>query len=146
MQLRIHRNVLFKSKINKLSNLSGEVLPVYYFVSSTNKLIDKNEIEASRILISKELRKLKLYSKKKKNFWLLVKFNLPYTKKSAQSRMGKGKGGIDSYKCYLNVNSIIFKMRGISDTLANRFCNLIRRKLSFDLFIYKKDNSIVTKI
>ena len=89
---KIHRTVLFKQKILTFPCVSTVTDSVYYYISTENKLIDKNEIEASRIIITRELRKIKALSKKKKNFWINVNFLLPYTKKSAQSRMGKGKG------------------------------------------------------
>jgi len=118
----------------------------YYFVSAENKLIDKNEIEASRVVISRELRKLRVLSKKKKNFWVLVNFDLPYTKKSAQSRMGKGKGAIDSYKCFIHINSVIFKLRNINNTVASRIYNTISSKLSFSVQLYVNHLGSLSKV
>lgn len=146
---KIHRNVLFKDKIVPLSFIKNDISSfssIYYFVSAENKLINKNEIEASRIIISRELRKLKSLSKKKKNFWILLNFHLPYTKKSAQSRMGKGKGAIDSYKCFIHINSVVFKLRNITNSIALRMYNLISSKLSFSLHLYVNDHDSFNKI
>jgi large subunit ribosomal protein L16 len=145
---KIHRKVLFKNKIIPFPSFGNSLTgsSIFYFISSENKLIHKNEIEASRIVISRELRKLKSLSKKKKNFWALLNFNLPYTKKSAQSRMGKGKGAIDSYKCYVNINTIIFKLRNISTSTALRIYNLISSKLSFSLHLYVNNFNLFYKV
>jgi large subunit ribosomal protein L16 len=133
---KIHRNVLFKEKIVTFPSLNSVSDSCYYYIAQENKLIDKNEIEASRIIITRELRKIKALTKKKKNFWININFLLPYTKKSAQSRMGKGKGAVDRYRCYIYINTIIFKIRNINQQVAIRIYNLISSKLSFFLHLY----------
>lgn len=146
---KIHRNVLFKTKIEQLKASVEALVPnelIYYYISIENKLIDKNEIEACRVVISRELRKIKALSKKKKNFWINVNFLLPYTKKSAQSRMGKGKGGIDKRRCFIYINSIIFKIRNIPQNIAIKIFNLISSKLSFFINLYTNNNGIFLKI
>jgi len=141
---KIHRNVLFKQKIVMFPHILSSNDVYYYYVSQENKLIDKNEIEASRIIITRELRKLKALSKKKKNFWININFLLPYTKKSAQSRMGKGKGAIDTHRSYVYINTIIFKVRNITQAVAIRILKLISSKLSFFLHLYTNvDNSFI---
>jgi len=146
---KIHRNVLFKTKIEQLKSsvetlVSNEL--IYYYISIENKLIDKNEIEACRVVISRELRKIKALSKKKKNFWINVNFLLPYTKKSAQSRMGKGKGAIDTYRCFVYINSIIFRIRNISQSSAIRIFKLISSKLSFFIHLYTNVDGYFVKV
>lgn len=143
---KIHRNVLFKQKILVLPSLHTVSESNFYFISSENKLIDKNEIEASRIIITRELRKIKALTKKKKNFWINVSFLLPYTKKSAQSRMGKGKGAIDTYRCFVYINSIIFRIRNISQSSAIRIFKLISSKLSFFIHLYTNVDGLFVKV
>lgn len=145
---KIHRNVLFKQKIVSFQNQNDHITNdiFYYYISRENKLIDKNEIESCRIIISRELRKIKALTKKKKNFWINVSFLLPYTKKSAQSRMGKGKGGIDVYRSYIYINSIIFKIRNISQNIAIRIFSLISSKLSFFINLYTNINNSLIKL
>jgi large subunit ribosomal protein L16 len=143
---KIHRNVLFKQKIVMFPNIISTNDTYYYYISQENKLIDKNEIEASRIIITRELRKIKALSKKKKNFWININFLLPYTKKSAQSRMGKGKGAIDAHRCYVYVNTIIFKVRNITQAVAIRIFKLISSKLSFFLHLYTNVNNSFIKV
>jgi ribosomal protein L16 len=147
---KIHRNVLFKEKIITMSsvpiNLNNTSDLYYYYMSKENKLIDKNEIEACRVIISRELRKIKALTKKKKNFWINVNFLLPYTKKSAQSRMGKGKGAIDMMKCFVYINTLIFKIRNISQSVAMRIFTLISSKLSFFLHLYINVNGTFIKL
>lgn len=143
---KIHRNVLFKQKIITFPSVSNASDSYYYYISKENKLIDKNEIEASRIVITRELRKLKVLTKKKKNFWININFLLPYTKKSAQSRMGKGKGPIDLQRCFIHINTIIFRIRNIAQTVAVRIYKLISSKLSFFLHLYTNVHGIFIKL
>ena len=50
--------------------------------------------------------------------------------------MGKGKGAIDTLRSYIYINSIIFKIRSISQATAVRIFNLISSKLSFFIHLY----------
>jgi large subunit ribosomal protein L16 len=143
---KIHRNVLFKKKIMTFPCVKTLVEPYYYYIAQENKLIDKNEIESSRIIITRELRKIKALTKKKKNFWINIHFLLPYTKKSAQSRMGKGKGAIDTHRCFVYINTIIFKIRNITQQVAIRIFNLISSKLSFFIHLYTNVQNCFVKV
>lgn len=140
---RVHRNILYKKKINKISK-DNDI--VYYIKSCTNKLINKNEIESSRLIITKLLRKNKHNIRKKKIFWININFLLPYTKKSSHSRMGKGKGLINSYKNYINLNTTIFKFKSVNLSIIIKLFNLIRRKLSFPIAIYRNNEYIRGKL
>lgn len=144
---KIHRKILYKKKINKIP-INNNIIDEYYIVSNENKLIDKYEIESARIVISKELRKLKTNKdkKKKKKFWIFINFQLPYTKKSSHSRMGKGKGLIDKYKNFITINSIVFKLENISLSFMLKIYKLIKHKLSFSISVYKNKKFIIGTI
>jgi ribosomal protein L16/L10AE len=141
---KIHRRILYKNKINKIP-CNNNFIEEYYIVSNENKLINKYEIESARIVISNELRKLKMNrdKKRKKKFWILVNFQLPYTKKSSHSRMGKGKGLIDKYKNYITINSIIFRLENIPSSFMLKIFELIKHKLSFSISIYKNKEFVI---
>lgn len=136
----IYRCSLYKKKIGKIPLEDNNQGDFYYIVSSENKLIDRYEIESARIIISRELRKLK---KKNKKFWVYVNYDFPFHKKSSHSRMGKGKGGIDSYKKFITINSVIFKLETSTLHLILNLFKVIQSKLSFKISIYKDGELVI---
>jgi|SRR5690606_27771598 len=137
-----YRCSLYKKKIAKIPIDHENKGNYYYIVSCENKLIDRYEIEAARILISRELRKLK---NKNKKLWVYVNYDFPFHKKSSHSRMGKGKGSIDSYKKFISINSVIFRLDSSTLNLVLNIYNIIQSKLSFRISIYKDGKLIVGK-
>lgn len=140
---KIHRKILYKKKILRLPD-SNTFNNTYYIMSSENKLIDKYELESARIIISKELRKAKDINRKKKNFWVCINFLVPYTKKSSHSRMGKGKGGIDSYKSFVHINTIIFKFVDFTLNFILKLFKIVSSKLSFSISLFLNNNFVIS--
>lgn len=59
--------------------------------------------------------------------------------------MGKGKGSIDSYKKFISINSVIFRLDSSTLNLVLNIYNIIQSKLSFRISIYKDGKLIVGK-
>lgn len=135
-----YRCPLYKKSIAKVPVDSSSQGDFYYIVSSENKLIDRYEIESARIVISRELRKLKIKNKK---FWVYVNYDFPFHKKSSHSRMGKGKGVIDSYKKFITINSIIFRLESSTFNIIMNVFKVIQSKLSFGIAIYKEGELVI---
>lgn len=135
-----YRCSLYKKSITKIPIDHSNQGDFYYIVSSENKLIDKFEVESARIVISRELRKLK---KKNKKFWVYVNYDFPFHKKSSHSRMGKGKGAIDSYKKFITINSIVFRLESSTFNIIMNIFKIIQSKLSFSIAVYKDGKLII---
>ena len=74
-------------------------------------LITARQIEAARIAITRAIKKTgKLY--------IRVFPDKPITKKPAETRMGKGKGGNEGYVAVVKPGRVIFEVEGVDETLA----------------------------
>ena len=73
--------------------------------------ITARQIEASRIVISRMVRKLG-------KMWIRVFPHKSITKKPAETRMGKGKGAPEYWACRVKPGRIIFEVDGVTEDMA----------------------------
>lgn len=85
--------------------------------------ISNRQIEAARIAIS---RKVKRGGK----LWIRVFPNTPFTKKPAETRMGKGKGNPEGWVAVVKPGEILFELAGVDKDLAKEALRLASFKLS----------------
>jgi large subunit ribosomal protein L16 len=84
--------------------------------------LTSSQLEAARIAINRHL-------KRKGKMWMRVFPQKPVTKKPAETRMGKGKGGVEFWVSIVKPGSIIFEISGISATVAREAMRLADCKL-----------------
>jgi ribosomal protein L16 len=115
---RLFRRNVFKKGITSFRKdlVSGD----FGYIVLSNHLLNKKNLESGRVLIRREL-------KKKSRLFVRPKFVIPYTKKASGVRMGKGKGPIHDYICFLKVDSCLYEIKQIP--LANAL--KILKKLSY---------------
>ena len=87
-----------------------------------NAWITDRQIEASRVAITR-------YMKRSGKLWIRVFPDKPYTKKPAETRMGKGKGGPEGWTAVVRPGRILFEMEGVSVTDAQEAMRLASHKL-----------------
>jgi large subunit ribosomal protein L16 len=75
--------------------------------------ITARQIEAARVAIT---RKVKRGGK----LWIRIFPDRPFTKKPAETRMGKGKGNPEGYVSRVKPGRILFEIAGIDYTLASQ--------------------------
>ena len=85
--------------------------------------ISNRQIEAARIAIS---RKVKRGGK----LWIRIFPDYPYTKKPAETRMGKGKGNPEGWYAIVLPGRILFALSGVDEELAKEALRLAAFKLS----------------
>ncbi len=69
------------------------------------------QIEAARVAISRKVKKTgKLY--------IRIFPDKPITKKPAETRMGKGKGGNEGFVAVIKPGRVMFELEGVSEELA----------------------------
>jgi large subunit ribosomal protein L16 len=73
--------------------------------------ITARQIEAARVSIT---RKVKRGGK----LWIRIFPDRPFTKKPAETRMGKGKGNPEGFVCRVKPGKILFEIAGIDESLA----------------------------
>jgi len=84
--------------------------------------IENKQIEAARVAIN---RKIKRGGK----MWIRIFPDKPYTKKPAETRMGKGKGAPEGWVAVVKPGRILFELEGISPELAREALRLGAAKL-----------------
>ena len=84
--------------------------------------ITNRQIEAARIAMTR-------YVKREGKVWIRIFPDKPITKKPAEVRMGKGKGGLSHYVAVVKPGRILFEMDGISRELAEEALRLAAHKL-----------------
>jgi large subunit ribosomal protein L16 len=84
--------------------------------------ITDRQIEASRVAISR-------YIKRGGKLWIRIFPDKPYTKKPAETRMGKGKGAPEKWVAVVKPGRIMFEMSGVDETVAREAMTLAGHKL-----------------
>ena len=80
------------------------------------------QIEACRIAINRHFQR-------KGKVWIRVFPDTPVTKKPAETRMGKGKGGVDHWVAVVRPGRILFEVEGVTREAAQIALRLAAAKL-----------------
>ena len=116
------------------------------FLSLQNDLISKKQIEAIRIIITRNIRKRRVLKghKTKQRGWLKLKayYFVTKTKKGSKSRMGKGKGTIDTYCFPVKHNDCFLELKNVSFLLAHKLLRKVSFKLGFKIALIDKQGNI----
>ena len=84
--------------------------------------LTSRQIEAARIAISRHVKRGgKLY--------IRVFPDKPITKKPAETRMGKGKGGNEGWVAIIRPGRMLYELEGVDETLAREAFHLAHHKL-----------------
>lgn len=75
--------------------------------------VTSRQIEAARVAIN---RKVKRGGK----LWIRIFPDYPYTKKPAETRMGKGKGNPEYWVARVKPGRILFELAGVNEELAKQ--------------------------
>ena len=75
--------------------------------------ITARQIEASRIVISRVVRKIG-------KMWIRIFPDKPVTARPAETRMGKGKGALDHWVAVIKPGKILFEIDGVTRDEADR--------------------------
>ena len=94
--------------------------------------ITNRQIEAARIAMT---RKIKRGGK----VWINVFPDKPYTKKPAETRMGKGKGSPEGWVAVIKPGRVMFELAGVDETLAKEALRLAGRKLPIKTRVVKRE-------
>lgn len=84
--------------------------------------IDSRQIEAARIAMTRHI-------KRGGKVWIRIFPDIPYTKKPAETRMGKGKGNPEKWVALVKPGTVMFEIAGVDFELAQRAMELAGHKL-----------------
>jgi|SRR5690554_6750756 len=95
--------------------------------------ITNRQIEAARQAMTRHM-------KREGNVWIRIFPDKPITKKPAEVRMGKGKGGLDHYAAVVKPGRIMFEIGGVSEEIAKEAFALAAQKLPVKTkFVTRRD-------
>jgi len=82
------------------------------------------QIEAGRIAITRHV-------KRGGKIWIRVFPDKPFTKKPAETRMGKGKGAPEGWVAVVKPGRILYELEGVGESVAEEAFRLAGHKLPF---------------
>ncbi len=91
-------------------------------VSLDRMWLTNRQIEAARIALNRHV-------KRGGKLWIRVFPDKPYSKKPAETRMGKGKGAPEYWVAVVKPGTVLFELGGIDRTLAEEAMRLAGTKL-----------------
>ena len=94
--------------------------------------LTSRQIEAARIAITRTVRRMgKLY--------IRIFPDKPITKKPAETRMGKGKGGNEGYVCVVKPGRVMFELEGVDEALARKAFTNAHHKLPLNTQVISRE-------
>jgi large subunit ribosomal protein L16 len=84
--------------------------------------ITARQIEAGRVAMTRAV-------KRGGKIWIRVFPDKPYTKKPAETRMGKGKGNPEGWVAVVRPGRVLFEVEGVTEELARKALALAQAKL-----------------
>ncbi len=97
--------------------------------------ITAQQIEAARIAITRHV-------KRKGKIWIRIFPDKPVTKKPAETRMGKGKGGVEYWVAPVKPGRILYEMEGVDEKTAREALRLASYKLPIPTKIVSRSNMV----
>ncbi len=86
--------------------------------------LEARQIEAARVAINRHI-------KRRGKMWIRVFPDKPYTKKPAETRMGKGKGAPEGWVAVVRPGRMLFELEGVPHAVAQEAFRLAAAKLPF---------------
>ena len=97
--------------------------------------VTNRQIEAARIAMT---RKIKRGGK----VWINVFPDKPFTKKPAETRMGKGKGSPEGWVAVIKPGRVMFELAGVPEDLAKDALRLAGQKLPIKTKFVRRESDI----
>lgn len=84
--------------------------------------LDTKQIEAARVAINRNM-------KRRGKVWIRIFPQKSFTKKPLETRMGKGKGPLESWVAVIRPANVLFEVDGVPEALARESMRLAATKL-----------------
>ena len=84
--------------------------------------ITNKQIEAARVAVTRQM-------KRGGKVWIRIFPDMPYTKKPAETRMGKGKGLPEYWVAVVKPGRVMFEVGGVKEDVAKEALRLASQKL-----------------
>lgn len=105
----------------------------YGLVALEPRWITNRQIEAARVAMTRHV-------KRGGKVWIRIFPDMPFTKKPAETRQGKGKGNPEGWVAVVKKGAVMFEMGGIAEELAVEAMKLAASKLPIKTkFVKRRD-------
>src|SRR5215210_7823856 len=84
--------------------------------------MDTKQIEAARVAVTR-------FMKRRGKVWIRIFPQKSYTKKPLETRMGKGKGPLESWVAVIRPANVLFEVDGVTEAIARESMRLAATKL-----------------
>ena len=84
--------------------------------------LDTKQIEAARVAVTR-------YMKRRGKVWIRIFPDKSYTKKPLETRMGKGKGPLESWVAVIRPANVLIEVDGVPEAMARESLRLAATKL-----------------
>jgi large subunit ribosomal protein L16 len=117
-----HRKVQRTNIPGVASRCNSVVFGEFALVSLDRKWITNRQIEAARVAMNRHI-------KRGGKLWIRIYPDKPYSKKPADTRMGKGKGATEYWVAVVKPGTVMFELGGVDRKLAEEAMTLAGAKL-----------------
>ena len=97
--------------------------------------ITNRQIEAARVALTRHI-------KRGGKIWIRIFPDKPFTKKPAETRMGKGKGSPEGWVAVVKPGRILYEIKGVSEPVAREALRLASHKLSVGTRVVSRQDVI----
>ena len=125
---RKHQRGIVKGKSKDGNNVS---FGTHGLAATSTGFVSSRQIESARVTINRVLHR-------EGKLWIRIFPHKPYTKRPAETRMGKGKGDIDHYQAVVQPGRVVFEIGGVDPNLAIRALKKASYKLPVSAIVIKK--------
>ena len=84
--------------------------------------LDTKQIEAARVAVTR-------FMKRRGKVWIRIFPHQSFTKKPLETRMGKGKGPLESWVAVIRPANVLFEVDGVTEAVARESLRLAATKL-----------------
>jgi large subunit ribosomal protein L16 len=126
-----------KGRIKGISKGAKEIFFGEYGLEAVEpSRMTAQQIEAIRVSLSRGLKKVG-------QFYLRVFPDKPVSKKPAETRMGKGKGGVDHWVAIVKRKRVICEVAGVDESTAKKILRSAAYKLPMKTKFVKKSTVVM---
>jgi len=117
-----HRKVM-RGRIHGVAQSGNSVaFGEYGLICMEPEWLTNRQIEAARIAMNR-------YIKRGGKLWIRIFPDKPYSKKPAETRMGKGKGAPEYWVAVVRPGTVLFELSGVTPEIAQEAMRLAGSKL-----------------
>ena len=123
MPARVKYRKMHRGSRTGLAQSGGTVAFGEYGLQSLERCwLDTKQIEASRVAVTR-------FMKRRGKVWIRIFPHKSFTKKPLETRMGKGKGPLESWVAVIRPANVIFEVDGVPEAVARESMRLAAAKL-----------------